>query len=309
MAKRSRSRAATFFALLAKSSKLVKLVKIIKLLKFTKLFLTFFTMILSVLAYSFMMGPWFAVCFVAILFVHEMGHVAALARRGYKASAPIFIPMLGAVIFAPKFKNADDEAYVGFGGPFIGGLSALVLFLFWKLEPHPSQLLLSVSYVAAFLNLFNLLPIRPLDGGRVTHIVGGWFKWLGVAGLLWFSLAIKQPALLLIWIIILQDIKLNPKLRVMIGASCQVAMVVLMARGYSDQPWLVDGVDITVASMMNGIYAAEAKRLIPALESEQPAVASPLQRAKWLVLYFLLLTTLVALMHIQHQYMPVAARR
>jgi hypothetical protein len=91
-----------YFGILAKATKLVKA---IKFLKFGKMFLTFASMILSVLVYSFMLGPWFAFGFVMMLFIHEMGHIVALRVKGYNTPGPIFIPMLGAVIFAPKFRR------------------------------------------------------------------------------------------------------------------------------------------------------------------------------------------------------------
>lgn len=108
-------------ALLLKSTKLVKVFKAIKLLKFTKVILTFATMVISAFVYSLRFGVWFGAGFVLLLFVHEMGHVFALRVKGHPWAAPIFIPMLGAVVFAPKFKDAEEEAFVGYGGPFVGG--------------------------------------------------------------------------------------------------------------------------------------------------------------------------------------------
>ena len=186
------------FVLLAKSAKLLKVAKAIKLLKFSKILITFFSMTLSVFVYAFMRGPWFSMGFVLMLFIHEMGHVIAMRHKGYPASAPVFIPLLGAVIFAPAFKNAEEEAYIGYGGPLLGGLAALALFGLWAILPAQHPLLLMISYSAAFLNLFNLIPIRPLDGGRVTRIVGRWFKWIGVAGLILLLVVIKDPVMFLI---------------------------------------------------------------------------------------------------------------
>src|SRR3989344_3078328 len=127
------------FVLLMKSTKLFK---VVKMLKFTKILITFFSMALSVFVYAFMMGPWFSIGFVLMLFIHEMGHVMALRHKGYPASAPIFIPMFGAVIFSPAFNNAEEEAYIGYGGPFIGGLAAVALFGVWAVLPTQYPLLL-----------------------------------------------------------------------------------------------------------------------------------------------------------------------
>src|SRR3989344_1385694 len=150
--------------LLTKSTKLVKVYKLLKLMKFTKAFMTFASMIVSAFVYSIFLGPWFAIGLMAMLFIHEMGHIIALKIKGYPAPGPVFIPMLGAVIFAPKFKHSEDEAFIGYGGPLLGGIAAVASFGLWALLPEPSEVLLLVSYIGIFLNLFNMLPIRPLDG-------------------------------------------------------------------------------------------------------------------------------------------------
>ena len=102
---------------------------------------------LSAFVYAFWLGPWFSIAFVIMLFIHEMGHVMAMKIKGMPTSAPVFIPMFGAVIFAPKFKNKQDEAFVGYAGPLVGGLAALALFGIWALLPSPSKLILLVSYI------------------------------------------------------------------------------------------------------------------------------------------------------------------
>ena len=65
-----------------------------------KLLTTSGTMLVSVAAYSLIWGWRFAFGFVVLLFVHEMGHVIQLRREGIKASAPVFIPFLGAAVWA-----------------------------------------------------------------------------------------------------------------------------------------------------------------------------------------------------------------
>lgn len=292
-----------WLVLLTKSAKLVKLVKLLKLLKFTKVFLTFFTMVLSALVYSFMLGPWFAVGFVVMLFIHEMGHIIAMNMRGYKTSAPVFIPMLGAVIFAPQFKNREDEAFIGYGGPFVGGVGALAVFALWAILPQKHELLLLISYTAAFLNLFNMLPIRPLDGGRITHLIGGWFKWAGIAGLAWLTYAIKEPSILLIWILVLQDIKLQPTFKFGTAVAGVVGMSALMVMGYGDQHWLVDGLDIVLASFITFTFFLETKREGPAEAEEQVYTPLPV-KVKWLSLYLILLVGLITLMTVQVPHLP-----
>jgi len=297
--------------LITKSAKLIKLVKIFKLLKFTKFFITFFTMALSALVYSFMLGPWFAVGFVAMLFVHEMGHIIAMNRKGYKTSAPVFIPMLGAVIFAPEFKNSEDEAYIGFGGPFVGGLAAFAVFALWAILPQKYELLLLIGYTAAFINLFNMLPIRPLDGGRITQLIGGWFKWIGLAGLLWLTILIKEPSILLIWIVVLQDIKLQPSFKFGTAVVGVVGMAILMSLGYSDQQLWVDILDVILACGITATFYIDMKRSFsgksPYSDNNvcKERIDAPTSiKIKWFVFYVLLLVGLIVLMSVQIQYLP-----
>ncbi len=293
------------FILIAKSTKLIKVFKLLKLLKFTKAFMTFASMILSAFVYAIFLGPWFAIGLVTMLFIHEMGHIIALRIKGYSAPGPVFIPMLGAVIFAPKFENPEDEAFIGYGGPLVGGLAALALFGVWALMPKPSDILLLTSYIAAYLNLFNMLPIRPLDGGRVTQIVGSWFKYVGLLGLLVFSFYTKHPAILLIWILVLDDISLTPWLKFGAGATCQTAMMALMFFGYSDQPAWIDMLDCGIATMFTSIFFSAAREWIED-EVEQVVDVAMGIRVKWTVLYFLLVACLTVLMIYQIPHLPKA---
>src|SRR5829696_1537738 len=100
-----------------------KLKALLLLLPKIKVFSTSATMLVSIAAYSLIWGWKFAVGFVALLFVHEMGHVIQLRREGVKASAPVFIPFMGAVVWAKSLGgNALAEARVGLAGPVLGTL-------------------------------------------------------------------------------------------------------------------------------------------------------------------------------------------
>lgn len=121
----------------------------------------------------------FAIGFVTLIFIHEMGHLLVLKRYGLKASAPIFIPYFGAAIAMKDMPlNAEQEAYVAFGGPVLGGLGAFVTLLIWYATGD--ALYLHLAYLAFILNLFNLVPLRPLDGGRIMNGVSKWFLLLGM---------------------------------------------------------------------------------------------------------------------------------
>jgi Zn-dependent protease len=139
-------------------------------LKFGKILLTGGTMLLSVIAYSWIFGWWYAVGFVALIFVHEMGHYIAARRRGLDVGAPTYIPFVGAWIQMKEMPHdAEVEAYVGLAGPLVGTLGALVCF--YLARHFDSQLLLALSYAGFFINLINLIPLSPFDGGRVTAVI------------------------------------------------------------------------------------------------------------------------------------------
>lgn len=290
--------------------KLTKLVKMVKFFKITEPLITVVTMTISAVAYAFWLGPWFAVGLVAMLFIHEMGHVVAMRMRGYEASAPVFIPFLGAFIFCPRMKSRDDEAFIGIGGPVLGGLAATVTLGAWFfVEDKQSDLaitLLMVSYVGMLLNVFNLIPIRPFDGGRVTQAVGSWFKYVGVGALAVFSAMFHEPVILFIWIVVMGEITfISLRLRAAIATLMWIAMVALMALGYSSQPFWVDVIDCIGAGILTAILIAQARGNTDFAEEDDNR--PPLQKSEklsWFIRYAILTTVLVGLMAFQIQNLP-----
>jgi Zn-dependent protease len=153
--------------------------------------LTLGSMVVSAIVYRFYL-PDFGVDqswrvsfgFVILMLVHEMGHVVANWYYGISASPPIFIPFMGAVInLRQRPPNAKVEAIIGIGGPIAGTVGALACYLVYLLNPAGAAWLLVVAWLGFLLNLFNLLPVPPLDGGRVTAAVSPWIWMLGIAGL------------------------------------------------------------------------------------------------------------------------------
>lgn len=300
----AKSRSAIAVTLIIATTKVAKLVKVLKILKATKLLVMFVSMAISTFAYALVYGVQFGIGIVLLLFAHEMGHIAALSRRGYKMSAPIFIPMLGAVIFAPKFKSSEDEAFVGLGGPLFGALASLALFACYLALPHRYEILILLSFVNTYLNLFNLLPIRPLDGGRALQIVGVWGQRIGVAALLLYSFWLRQPVVLYIWIIALSDMNVRPWVRFGLSASCWVAMAALMLAGLSDQPKIVDVIDCLFGAVLVGLaYCGTRNKPL----EKAPATCPDLPwrtRALWVAYYVGLVAALVTLLLAQIDYLP-----
>jgi Zn-dependent protease len=163
------------------------------LLKFKFLF----TFALAVGAYALFWGWWFGLGFAVLLLVHELGHVIWLRREGISASLPVFIPFMGAFVAMKEMpKNAYIEAKVGLAGPVLGSAGALATLL-WAEEIN-SNLLRALAYLGFLLNLFNLIPVVPLDGGRAVSALhpAFWFAGLFAIALLFFKY--ESPILLIV---------------------------------------------------------------------------------------------------------------
>ena len=166
-------------------------------LKGVKFLGTGVTALLSIGSYALLFNWEFGIGLVLLLFIHEMGHVLALRRYGVRATAPIFIPFLGAFIGMKQLpKDATMEAVVGLGGPVIGTLGALGALGLYAINGHP--IFLVMAYIGVLLNLFNLLPILPLDGGRIVGVLSRWFWAVGALGLVGMMFIFPSPILLLI---------------------------------------------------------------------------------------------------------------
>ena len=156
--------------------------------------------LVSVGAYALIWGWSFAAGFVVLLFVHEMGHVLQLRREGIPASAPFFIPFVGALVAMKRMPDdAAAEARVGLAGPVLGSLGVLVPLSLWGITGD--EFFQALTFVGFVLNLFNLLPVLPLDGGRAMAALSPWVWVAGLAGLaalmfFWFS-----PILILVLIL------------------------------------------------------------------------------------------------------------
>jgi Zn-dependent protease len=174
-----------------------KLKAILILLPKLKILTTSGSMLVSVAAYSLIWGWKFAVGFVVLLFVHEMGHVIQLRREGVQASAPVFIPFLGAAVWAKSLGgNALAEARVGLAGPVLGSLGAAALVP--VAHATGNDLFRALAFTGFFLNLFNLLPVVPLDGGRAMAAMAPWMWFAGFFAIVVLAFVYPNPVILLI---------------------------------------------------------------------------------------------------------------
>jgi Zn-dependent proteases len=139
-------------------------------LKLGKIFSTFGSMMLMIWVYARIHGWTFGVGFVLLLFMHEMGHYFAAKKARLPVSAPIFIPFVGAFIsMKEQPADAKTEAFVAIGGPVLGSIAALLcLGIYYGTG---KSVFLALAYSGFILNLFNLIPVHPLDGGRIVTAI------------------------------------------------------------------------------------------------------------------------------------------
>jgi Zn-dependent protease len=226
----------------AKAGLLTKLFLLLKASAFLVKFKFAGSMVISVVAYAFIFGWWYAVGFVGLIAVHEVGHMVALRSMGVKASLPTFIPFMGAFVTmksAPK--SVGHEATAALAGPAVGTVGALVTLELSHVFNSP--LLRALAYTAFFINLFNLVPALPLDGGRVAGALHPalWIFGLAAAGI--FAFLHPSPVLIFILIIgIFELVKrwrtrrwidaayyaINPSTRVAIGSAYTLVAIVCL---------------------------------------------------------------------------------
>ena len=174
-----------------------KLKVLLLLLPKLKVLTTSASMLVSVAAYALICGWSFAAGFVALLFVHEMGHVIQMKREGVKVSGMLFVPFLGAAVGARSMGgNALAEARIGLAGPVLGTLATAALIPI--AEAQDSDFLRALAFTGFFLNLFNLAPVVPLDGGRAMAAMAPWMWFAGFAAMLGFFVLFPNPILVLI---------------------------------------------------------------------------------------------------------------
>ena len=166
-----------------------------------KIFATSASMLVSIGAYALLWGWQFAVGFVLLLLVHEMGHFLEAKRQGLNVSAPMFIPFLGAAIMLRENPlNAWREAQIAIAGPIIGSLGAAAVWLVG--EQQDSDFLRALAFTGFLVNLFNLIPVVPLDGGRIAAAIHPYVWILGFVGLVGLLFIAPNPLLIIIVLVV-----------------------------------------------------------------------------------------------------------
>ena len=166
-----------------------------------QLLLTGGSMVVSLVAYGMKFDGWYlATGIVAVLFIHELGHAIMIRARGLRAGAMVFIPFIGGAVTLRQYpRSVFVDAQIGLAGPVFGTIAALGF-----LQAHlmsGSQLMLWIAHFGFVINLFNLTPVRPLDGGRIAAAITKWMWAIGALILVGFLVIWQNPLLLLLVIL------------------------------------------------------------------------------------------------------------
>jgi Zn-dependent protease len=163
-------------------------------LKFKGLWFTVVSTGVTALIYAQLFGWAFGVGIVLLILIHESGHVVVARIMGLPVTLPVMIPFLGAFVsMKQQPRSVAQESIMAIGGPVLGSIAAALCYVGYLAMPTSStgQLLRALAYFGFLINLFNLIPLTPLDGGRVTSLLSKWFNVAGLviaAGLLLFEM-------------------------------------------------------------------------------------------------------------------------
>ena len=213
-----------------------------------KVFTVAASMIVSVGAYALLGGWWFGLGLVGLIFIHEIGHVLELRRQGVPASAPLFIPFLGAFVGMKQMpKNAWKEAQVALAGPLLGTVGAVAVWIAGV--ALDSNFLKAMAFIGFLLNLFNLLPIVPLDGGRAVAALHPSVWIAGLVGLAALAYFFPNPIILIVLVLgameawqrwrnrkaagLQEYYRVEPRHRLMV-AAVYVGLIALLALGMTE---------------------------------------------------------------------------
>lgn len=295
-----------------------KLFYALKSLKYAKYLLTVITMAFSSLLYGFKYGSWvFGIGLVLMILVHETGHAVAMVKKGMKATVPIFIPFLGAAIFCEPTKDKDKEAYIGYGGPLLGTLGALACIAFAFLfedGSHMSGMLHILGNVGLMINLFNLIPARPLDGGRILHVLGDSVAFIGLPILLLLAISTGDTVLIFIALVTASEANIIKfKTTVFLMGLCTSVGTFLVYAEPTSGSWdvLINAAEIVIlAAMTVAFFVAlifskrkDKTEIVEDVTEVQEKIAFG-TKLKWVTYYLAITIGIVMLMVWHSQFLP-----
>jgi Zn-dependent protease len=161
-----------------------------------KLFAISWTFLLSLWIYVVIFGWRLAVVVMLLLLAHEFGHYFAFRAYGLPARLPAFVPLLGAFTAGAAAPDLEQDAYIALAGPLVGLGLAAVCYAIGELEND--RFWFACADLSAFLNLFNMIPMPPFDGGRIIGALWPPLWILGFAIFVAFAVLMHIPILFVV---------------------------------------------------------------------------------------------------------------
>lgn len=271
---------------------------------------------ITLLLYGWLLKSWWlGIGLVLSILIHELGHFWAARQKGYSPELPVFIPLVGAFVKIPSGLSPKHASYIAYAGPFVGGIFALILLLVWALLPTQVDALFIIAYFGIALNLLNLFPIEPLDGGKILKIAEGWvIRWVAI-GLLICVLAYMQfpGSIVLLGVLVFSHFPVSREKSILLCILTFAAITTTALQlGYKFDFWFIvvfacaglvkDYLDLQASKKVkktekavDGILHELAKQQIPAISKNEVAV--------WVIAYYTLLVVLLGALLYTH---PIA---
>ncbi len=157
------------------------------------------SMFIMIGVYAMMFGWPYAVMVVLLLLIHEGGHYIFMKYFGLEPKLPVFIPFFGAYVAMTKTPpDQAVDAWVSLAGPLVGGVSSAIFFYLGATQNIP--FLLAAGSTGCLLNLMQLLPAKPFDGGFVINAIARWVLVPGVLMVFATALVFHSPLFFLLGI-------------------------------------------------------------------------------------------------------------
>ncbi len=171
--------------------------KLLGLIKIGWIFSSFGSLFISFGFYTMLFGWPFAVTIIALLYIHEMGHYVWMKALHLNPKAPVFVPGLGAYVAMTNMPATQkDSAWVAMAGPLVGGVASAMAY-YWGIKTD-NQWLMKSGSTGFFLNLFQLIPAKPFDGGFIAQALSKWILIPGTLTLIFISFVFHSVFLLII---------------------------------------------------------------------------------------------------------------
>jgi Zn-dependent protease len=158
------------------------------------------TAIISIFCYKFMFGWELSLYLVMLLGIHEAGHYIMAQREKVHVTVPIFIPFMGAIINLKEQVSLKKDCLIGLGGPLLGVIGCIIFDIIGHILNNP--VLIKSAGIMFFVNLINLTPYYPLDGGRICVLFDKYIKYVGIVMLILLNIVFHSPVFIIMSVLL-----------------------------------------------------------------------------------------------------------